>query len=267
MAVLQGLTGTVTSWATAGSSPNADILAAIAPQRFSLDYSGDVYDTTSLSGSLTAIGRTGGMASWTATIEGNLATPTLGAAGSFDYGVEYDTNVRAWTLNLKARAHPNDAFGQSAGGSPSRYWRAFLPGIMEVDASFEAEADSGTALSIPANSAATATFDMDGTNKVTVSGITNQTGIPVAHDQLIRCSYSLQGTGGATAVGAGALLGFAAGAIPAPEAGSLVLKTDSDNSYTGDAFWTGITVTCRPGELIRVTVNLQGTGALTQSVA
>ncbi len=255
MAVITGITGSVTSWAGAGF--NASLLTGGRAASFSLSMAMDDLDTTAFAdaGVGTAIR---GLSSWSGSWTAHLATPANGSLGSVAGTGLYVTNLNAWTLNATQQSIESTSFAGTE--------KSFIPGPIQWGGTYGGFVDGTTVLvaaGLPASNAS-ATFlyqDLATDNTLVGTIFTTALSVNSAPNAANTVSYSYRGTGSLTAAGTAPI--FTAGAMPAATAPtSLVLTASTGRTYTGSAFWTSIGLSVGVNQATMLTVNFQGTGAL-----
>jgi hypothetical protein len=209
-----------------------------------------------------------GTASGTITAMFPKASSKIGANGLVSWsGDNYDTDGRisAWTLNLSAASKP--ATPLRAGGV---LWDEAVPGLVSWSGTFEAMLDTADAPGLPTLAGVTPqnitlklTEEGATDNQFTGPALLTQVSPSVTVGELATASYAFASAGDLTLAGTANVL--PAGVLGIPDTGSLVLRAATDRTWSGDAFWTSIGITCTPGELIRVEVGWQGTGAWTEA--
>ena len=199
------------------------------------------------------------------TIEGLLPTPQIGNAGAVAYSDGYAQSVQSWSMNLQCPAIPATVFGGS--GLSSRY-REFDPGIIEATGSYTAVVDDATGLSEAGEDVpGAATFTLSSGNTLAGNIYTTQLGLPVTIGQLSVATYNYRVSGGIEAVGTNSIV-TAADPIAVPSASTLTFEyadNDTAGEFAVSAFWTSLNVTVTPGDMTRVQVGWQGTGAVTNT--
>lgn len=255
----------VTSWA--GTANTALISSGSAPYRWNLNVTNPETDVTPMaSGGATARAYALGLGQWDGSISTRLNPVKYGSGGLVSGSSSYVTNTRNWRLSIAAT--PVEKSTAMNGTPPT--WQTWLPNLISWSGTYEAMLDTSTSLTLPSITADTLTFKMveNASNDHTLSGsaLVSQLGAPIQVGQLAVATYSFRGTGAITAAGtSGSGVGnpiFAAGAVAGPASGELVLTSSSGKTYTGDAFWTSVDINCVVDEVIDITINFQGTGAL-----
>lgn len=259
MAVTAVTTGLVTSWA--GTQNTALIQSASGPYEFTLNMEAPTEDVTPFNGSgVTFTSNIPNIRSWSGSITTRFTTALIGSSGLVTFGSGYTANTRAWTLDLTNDAKDTTVFN----GSGVTY-RTFVPGLLSWGGTYETYVDNTTALVFPGASAASATFKLveDGATDRTLAGNIIASSVPVTVQvgELPTATFTYVGSGTLTAAGSANF--FPSGAIVAPETGSLVLQSYTSRTYTGDAFFTSVSISCAVDGVITATINFQGTGALT----
>lgn len=280
-----GEEATLTSIATTASTNTPDLefmlttaagAARVGPYTFTLDASAPAIDMTG--GNTSAISShsfRSSLGEWSGSIRGRFKSggPLLGNAGlvTFSSGTVY--RVSSYTLTMEVPAH--EITGQA---SSAVLWKEFRPGLIRWSGSWTGLLESGTAAPVnptaASASAAAATFKLSeegGTdNEFTGSIITTRRSNTVTLGELNAVTYDFQGSGDLTIVGSTNIL--AAGALGTPDwdmdadgAGDVIVtfQNASGNEYAGAAFWRRISISVGVGELIDITTDVQGTGALT----
>jgi hypothetical protein len=194
-------------------------------------------------------------------MEGWTVTPCEGSAGLVTFTAGYTTLLNAWDLEVQGSEFESTAFGDTV--------KKYTPGGFRWGGSFSGHLDDTTAAAAISNGSEPATgtfkFQERGATDNTLEGsiFTYGMQIGVAPSALNSISYQFQGSGNLTqsnpATGEGLIPD---GALAIASSGSLVLTASSGRTYTGDAFWTRLNVTCRVGELVRFRIRARGTGAL-----
>lgn len=249
MAVITGVTGEVTSWA------NNTLLIDTnsAPATFTLDYVADEHDTTAF-GATSAMTAIAGLPSWSGTISTRYDAAQIGNGGSVTYSSGHVVNVNGWSMEMTSDPKPVTALSASA--------KAYLPSLIRWAGQYTGYLDSSTAISgLGVDPPASATFAFDGTRSlagaITVlsQSITSSPSEPNVYTQRYR------GSGALTAAGASSF--FSAGTVAIPTVGELVLQASTSRTFTGDAFWTSLSINCPVDGLVTLDIGFQGTGALT----
>jgi hypothetical protein len=200
------------------------------------------------------------------TITGRLSPAKLGNSGFVTASGAYLTNLERWKLSMRCPALPATAMTGSAVTD-----RSFVPGIITSTGSWTAAIDDTTPLVKPGVSySATLKLLENDANDQTLAATIYTTGAPftvkVGEVSLVEVPFAVSGD--ITAAGTGGSGGipsplFAAGVIQRPAVGELILQAHAGRTYTGNAFWTSIDIDVPVDDLITVTVNFQGSGALT----
>lgn len=266
MGVLVSEQGFVASWGGAASEAEG-LLAAIAPASFDLSVTGDTSDiTTSAPSPPTGRRLLPLRKSWTASIEGALAGYHGGSVCTIaSGGSEYDVHVQNFGLTIAAGVVETTELGAA---SPDDVWKVNQPTLITVSATLTAMVDSATALTLPPDFGATnpSTFTVTYKSGHTIAfpGFYSAVNIGVPNDGLQTVAYTIQGVGAVTYSGVETPL-FAAGAhsgTPDYSSIALVMHSDENNTYSGDAFWHNIALTCDRNSVTRVSVQATGTGEL-----
>lgn len=266
-----GLEGIVTSWA---GTANTVLIGAIGEHTCNISVDGGTADRTQYVASLSSMAYGPGLRSWNGSIKGRYigaGTAQVGYLGAVTYASGYTYHVQDWSAGIKAKSLDITAYDASATAAG---WRQFRPGLLSIDGRYNALVDSANAIvmpTAPGTASAAATFTL--TTGVTLAGniLPSQIGVVIPVGDLNKVAYSWVMDGALTAAGSNNI--FAAGAVGLPDwdaSGTdgvpdttLVVQAASGRTYTGAAFWTSINIDHKPGSYIDVTVNFQGSGALT----
>lgn len=259
MSATTGLTGDVVSWS---GTFNAAMLALLKPATFTLDTSADALDSTGYAaGALRVRSIIKGLRSWRGSFGGYLATPVTGMTGNIS-GAGYSTNIQRWSMQFAANAIDATALPVSSG------FRSYLPSLVSVRGTYDAIVDSSTAIKEAGSSSdpAAATFTIQTSNTLAASIITTGAQVVSRVGDLSVVRYTFEVDGDVVSVGSANVIP-AASTIATPVAGTMVLKAHeagaSDKTYTGSAFWTGISITVDPAAVTAIQVDFQGDGAIT----
>lgn len=259
MAAITGITGAVTSWA--GTQNTQLIATGSEPASFTLDVDGDEFDTTTFAttGAETALK---GLYSWGGEITQQFKTAQIGSAGSVVFSAGYVTNLNNWELVVTGTEYETTAFGSLTA-------KTFIPGTFRWGGTFGGFLDDTTVATLPGNSnePATGTFrlrDLATDDDLSGSIFTTRLGASSSPLAVNTVSYSFRGSGALTqSTPTSGTTIFPLGALAAAASGSLVLTASTGRTYTGDAFWTGITVTVPATNLCTTRIRFRGAGALT----
>jgi len=201
----------------------------------------------------------------TGTIDGLLPTPEIGNAGAVAYSDGYAANVQSWSMNINVAAVDTTAFGGS--GLSTRY-RTFIPGNYEWSGTYSAIVDDATKLEEAGeDTAGAATFTLSSGDTLAGNIYTTQLSAPLTINGLAVATYSFRGSGALTAVGTNNII-TAGAPIALPSASTLTFQyaeNNTDGEMEVSAFWTSLGVTVTPGDMTRVQVGWQGTGAVTNN--
>lgn len=260
MAAVTGILGAVTSWA---GTFNTSLLTGTRPAQFVLNMAGDDLDTTAFadSGVETHIK---GLSSWSGSFTAQLATPANGNLGLVTFSAGYTTNLNAWNLTANANALETTAFTGTE--------KTFIPGTINWGGTFSGYGDGTTAVTAVGNASEPATLTLKYQeagavdNQISGSAFTTALGYTTTPNAVNAVSYSFRGTGALTHADttAGTTAVWTKNtALATPVAGSMVLTTTTSRTLTGSAFWTGINISVGVNQATVVTVNFQGSGALT----
>lgn len=251
---VSGIRGAVTSWA--GTFHGA-LLTGQRPNQATLTYDAPEIDTTAFAdlGIETAIPD---ITAWTVSWTAQLATPAHGALGLVTFTNGYVSNLNTFTVNCHQNEIKTTAFQAAT--------NAWIPGTVGWDGTFAGYADGTTPVVAPGAAAAAAVFryqDLATDAELAGNIFATQLGVTSAPNQAVSVSYSFRGTAGLTSTGTAK----AFNTLALTAASSLVFTaSDYDGShprtFTGNAFWTGITLTCAVNQATTVNVTARGTGAL-----
>ena len=202
----------------------------------------------------------------TGTIDGLLPTPEIGNNGAVAYSDGYAANVQSWSMNINVAAVDTTSFG---GSGVSARNRTFIPGNYEWSGTYSAIVDDATGLDEAGeDTAGAATFTLSSGDTLAGNIYTTQLGLPLTINGLAIANYSYRGSGALTAVGTNNIVTAGAG-IVLPAAETLTFRfadaAATDGTLAVSAFWTSLSVTVAPGEMTRVQVGWQGTGAVTNT--
>jgi len=247
MAISGALTGAVTSWAGTANTRLIDNVGG-RPFRWAFSNEADSFIARTMGGTGGATARPG-VVSITGEIEGELGTPVMGDFGSITFASGYTTNPEGYDLTLSAPAGSYVAFGSGV--------RLHLPpSQFDWGGSMRFFHDGTTPVVNTGAASAAATFmyqDLVTDNTLAGSIIATRLGVTAEQSGLPMVDYSFVGDGALTqstnAVGI-----FPDGVVAAPVTGSLVLTADTGQTFTFGAIWTGVTLTCRRGETVRVRI-------------
>lgn len=265
--------GSVPTWGAAGMYNT--LLSRLSANTASITASSDSQDVTPIGGANRLI--LPGLGQWTASIAARWAgTPRLGNVGLVSFsGGGYALHVESWNLTVETQAL--DITRQT--GTPSS-WRLFRPSHIQWSGTITARVDDATAVAnlhvATATSTAvtlptlTLTYGLDATANTLAGAVmlSNMT-VNQSPGALTTVSYSFTGSGPLTAAGTNSI--FSAGAVGNflwDQLGStantlLTLTAGTGRTYSGSAFARSISVNCAVGDPVEVSVEAQGSGALT----
>lgn len=261
MAALTGITGEITSWATGINAQLAG--TGTTPSEATINMEAEEFDST-------AFDTTGmaayikGLKSWSVEFTAFLKIIDHGGGsnGLVTYSAGYTTGIKSWTMDITRDSFDSTIFGDAV--------KTFAPGIIRWGGTYEGFMDGTTALTEPGNSnePATGTFKYQEktTDDNTLAGsiFTTRASGRSSPAALNTASYTYRGSGALTqstpTSGAGI---FPAGALANTAAGSLVFTASTGRTFTGDAFWERVAISCGVGSLVTIQVTARGTGALT----
>ncbi len=273
---LTGSEGTVVSWGTGGNY-YANLLAAVSGFAFSPRVNGEDIDITEYNTYQYSV--LSGLSSWDATLEAyGFATPRLGNVGTLTWSSGgYSAHVYEWEWTIESeQTHDITELANSPSSGP--VWRSFRPDSTKVSGRFRARADSATALVVPHQpGTALPTLTLvygDSATDDSLSGAARiqQVSAAVRRGSLTEVEFSFTGSGAWTPAGTNSIFGSTAFTGPlwsegGSAVGALVVDTKSSatrKTLTGaDSFWTRQTLRCAVGEAVSLTVDIQGSGALT----
>lgn len=265
-----GLEGIVTSWA---GTNNTTLIGAITEHTCQLNIDGGTADRTGYVASLSSGAMGPGLRSWSGTISGRFSgsgTAEVGYLGGVTYASGYTYHIQGYKISVKSKALDITAYDASATAAG---WRQFRPGILEWSGSYDALVDSANAIVLPTapgTASASAVFTLTTGKTLTGNILPSQIGVSVPVGDLNKLAFSFVGDGAFTSAGTNSIFPAAAVAIPDWDATgtdgipdtTLVFQAAASRTFTGAAFWTGISITHAPGKYIDVEVTFQGSGAL-----
>jgi hypothetical protein len=261
MPILNGEEGSVTVDA---ASDIKTLIEAAKSTAWSISYNqpslvttghGDTFET-----------KVAGVYDWTASIDLVYPTaPELGSKGLVTYAAGYTTSILRYSLNI---SWPETVLTVMDGDVSAK---VAYPGYPSWSGSYEALLDDtvipkvgSTAADAPGGSGNAATFRLrDDTPDDTLAGnilVTSVTPTATAGD-LQRVTIAFEGAGSLTAAGDANL--FAAGVIGKSATTEVVYLQDASETYTGNAFMTGVAITVDPEAVMTAQVTQRGSGALT----
>lgn len=256
MAAIVGYGGIVTSWAN-----NTQLISTGAsPASYVLTQTADSFDRTVMAASLLATSALKGFRSWSVAIEAVRPTPITGHQASISFSPGYVTNATAFDINFAAASFDASVMGSTDTGNR---WKTFLPGLITWSGSYTALVDDTAVITDAANSSEPATMTLTVSTGLSFAGSVFTTGGPVTINPqgLATVQYNFVGSGNVTVTGA-TLPFAAASSIAIPAVGELVLTAASGQTYTGDAFWQSVRMSCPVAGQITTSITAQGTGDL-----
>jgi hypothetical protein len=263
MAAIIGDTGSVVSWA----NNTALISGGVAPSAFTLQMSANPLDATVFGSSLVGRSSKAGLTEVSGTIQGKTSPTILGSTGLVTASGAYTANVKSWTMELNA-----PPFETTAMTGAAQTFKSFIPGLISGTGSWTANVDHSTALVLPNTVVATATFKLvenstgtDGTLSCAIVTTDVSFGTTVGELVEVTVGFSINGTitsAGTSATGIPAPL-FAPGTITAPPIDELQLRSATNRTYTGDAFWSSIRINVPVNDLVTYDIGFQGTSTWT----
>jgi len=261
MAVTTGITGAITSWATGINAQLAG--TGTSPNEATINMECEEFDST-------AFGTTGvasyikGLKSWSVEFTAYLKAIDHGGGsnGLVTFAAGYTTNLKSWTMDVVRDSFDATAFGDTV--------KVFAPGLIRWGGTFEGFMDGTTTLTEPGNASepATGTFKYqekgDTDNTLSGSIFTTRANGRSSPAALNTVSYTYRGSGDLTqstpSAGAGI---FPSGvAVANTVAGALEFTASTGRTFTGNAFWERVSISCGVGSLVTVSVTARGTGAL-----
>lgn len=267
-----GTTGKVTTWS--GTFVQDLIGTSNAPAVFTLNQVTDIHDVTrfvSASGGAKMRRNIPGLKSWNGTISSQLVTPQIGNTGLVTYGSGFVSTVKSFDITLKADYADTTLFA-----STDPLWKSYTFGLVGWDGSYETFMDNATAphgagMAAEPAAASFALIDNASTAADKIIGgniITQSLGISVSPSAINTANYAFVGDDQPTVTGTfvGGISTDAGGgtySITTPVAGTLTLQSVTGQTFVGSAGWSSINFKCDVGQPIMVTINFQGTGALT----
>jgi hypothetical protein len=260
MAVITGITGLITSWATGINAQLAG--AGTTPSEATINMECEEFDTTAFD-TTGAAAYIKGLKSWMVEFTAYLKIPDHGGGsnGLVTHTNGYSTNINRWTMDVTRDSFDSTVFADTV--------KTYAPGLIRWGGTYDGFMDDTTAL-IEAGSPSTdaaglfkyqekTTVD----NTLTGTIFTTRASGRASPQALNSVSYTYRGTGDLThstpTTGAGI---FPAGAVANTVAGSLVFTASTGRTFTGDAFWERVSISCAVGSLVTVNVTARGTGAL-----
>lgn len=266
MAPTVGLTGLISSSDT-GKPLHYLINSGTDPYSASLTITGESFDSTPFASTApVAASNIAGLQSWSGSFSGRF--PAGGAAsghlGNVTFSSGYATNVRGWTITASV-----PALDVTAQGSTAPTWMSYLPGLYSYTGSYECLVDDTTAISACTSGSATFRISTESTNDNELSGNIVVTGVAVNGQVGDRWSVTVSFvvSGNLSTDGDSSLFEVDSAGTPdplaTPEATTINIRVDGSRDYEGDAFETGWTISSAIGSQVNVSVNFQGTGALT----
>ena len=256
----------IESWAGSGNSilVTGGGSGGVAINSATLTLNTDEHDTTGAGGSaVTFMEKIGGLYSWSITTQGILKPDYLASGTGVTFAAATLRGVEtAYTLNVNAQS------SETTGKGSGVVSKTFLPGLLGWDGTLAVTTDNTNAMTMPASlTDDTTTFLVyDETSDHTLEGRATFLNLGQTHTlgQTATTNYTFTGDGALTAAGGSDYTPiYAAGALTKPTIGSIVFSVDGSREYSGDAFWTQVSISAPVGEPVRVSMQIQGTGALT----
>lgn len=266
MAATTGLTGLISSSDT-GKPLHYLINSGTDPYSAQLTIPTEVFDSTPFASTAPiAVSKISGLRSWNGSFGGRF--PAGGAAsghlGNVTFASGYATNVRGFSITAAITALETTAF---AGTPPT--WMTFTPGLASYSGSYNALVDDTNAIVAGATGSATFRLSTESTNDNELAGTIIITNAQVTGQvgELWEVAYSFDVNGNLTTDGDSSLFNVDSAGTPdpleTPIATAITIRAAGSRTYAGDAFETGWTVNTAIGGQTDVSVNFQGTGALT----
>lgn len=271
-----GSEGNVVSWGSANFY--STLLAAVSGFSASVQVNGEDIDITEYN--TYQYSTLSGLSDWSVTLEAyGFATPRLGNVGTVTWSATgYALHVYEWDWTIETeQVHDITEMGSSP---TNTLFRSFRPDSTKWYGTIRARADSATALAVPHQpGTALPTLTLvygDSATDESLSGTARiqQLSTAVRRGSLTEADFSFTGSGACTPAGTGSLFGSTAFTVPTwneggSAAGAIVIDTKATatrKTLTGaDSFWRRINLRCAVGEAVSITVDAQGTGALTPS--
>lgn len=264
-----GIEGAVTSWT---GTANTQLLTNLKCYGATLNVQGNTSDRTPFSPTANTMQFGGGLREWSGTIRARFATtPLVGYTGAVSFASGDVLWVQRWSMDISAASLDITSLGSTATGAG---WKSFRPGVLSWRGSYEGLLDSGTATTLPftpQTAPASATFTIATSQTLGGTILIDPLGLTFNVGDLNKKSVSFVGSGTLTSAGSSNM--FAAGAVAIPDwdtsgtdgvpDSDLVFTASSGRTFTGPAFWTGISVTVDPASFTEVSINFKGAGALT----
>lgn len=272
-----GSEGTVVSWGSANFY--STLLAAVSGFSVSLRMNGEDIDIKEYN---TYVYSTlSGLSEWDATLEAyGFATPRLGNVGTVTWGSGgYVLHAYEWELTIETeQVHDITELGSTP---TNTLWKSWRPDSTKWTGRIRCRADSATALVVPHQpGTALPTLALVYGDDIIDHSLTgaaariSQVGVAVRRGALTEADYSFTGSGALTPAGTSGMFGSTAFGLPlwsegGSAAGAIVIDTKSSSTRKtlsgADSFWKSMTLRCAVGEAVSLSVDIQGTGALTPS--
>jgi len=270
MASTKGIKGLVESWTNYAGllsgiiNPASAAISWNAPELettgFASDPDPDAFPSTYLTG----------LQEWTASIEGTFPnTAKTGSGGFVTFASGYAANVHAFEVFMEFAALEDTSFTSSGITA-----KTFCSGKGSWGGSYEAKVDDTTAVSAPGTTGS-ATFKLteDGATDNSLAGtiFITSVGPRIAVGELNTVAHTFRGSGNLTATGS-ALRTASNGVFDATDGiwqqpvvtgSTLTMVAAGDRDYSGLAFPRRVVWRVTPGEVNRIAIEAQGSGALT----
>lgn len=248
------------AWTTGNNAQLAG--TGCEPVDWKLNVNADEFETTPFAATDPISTYLKGLYSWDFEFTTTLKVAEIGALGLVTFSAGYVTNLNAWTMEIERAAHEVTAFGATC--------KAYIPGRYMWSGTFGGFLDDTTAATLPANSnePATGTFRYSerGATDAELSGsiFTKQLNVESSPRDVNKVSYGYRGSGALSqsASSSGVNIFSATGAIVGTAADTVTLTATTSRTYSGSAFWKGISISVGATGLTEIRVRGQGSGSL-----
>jgi len=274
-----GADGAVTTWGSADFY--STLLSKISPNSATIQIMADPFDVTGIGTAQSA--HIAGLRSSQGTIDARIKMsdtyPSIGNSGMVTFNSGYTTHARSWDLTLETVAvHDITTFAAATPPPATQVFRSRRPDRVRAYGSVVCRVDNSTdIIAPPTANAAGAAMTLryaDKTTDCTVGfdALVTQVGTAIVTSQIQEVTYAFTATGAITpAGGSDSILGTSATALEVPlweyTSGSsvphtLTLTAITGKTYTTDAFWTRIRLQCSVDQVLTVSVDWVGSGAV-----
>jgi hypothetical protein len=262
MAFTYGITGLISGWGTGTDFNNRLVTSYNSPVSCTISVMADTEDARRFvtTGAVPPDSVTG-LRSWSGSFKAYLATPRIGNTGLLTYGT-YGPFARSYDLSISAPVA--DTTVLAAGVE----WRSYTAGPILWNGSAECFVDDTTALPAPAPDAGATAITMQVGSAKSLTGSAHLTSVSWDTDpsNIQKAKLNFLGKGYLAVAGAGAELfavdpGGGVYTITTPLFKTLTVVSGG-TTYSGLAAPTTINLKVAVDSMIEVTVNFQGSGAL-----